>query len=124
MSAKLDELAQAAPPGRQSHLGETEHDADYEQPASKSKRAPAPSAAAAQGARSAGQRSKSARNAAAIKAKADKEDEGDEHSDRSAEGSTDEEEDQDGSVHVGKDDSSVEDHKTLSWPPRRPPRKK
>lgn len=42
VSSKLDKLAQAEPTERQSHLGETEYDHDYEDPAAKSSKSSEP----------------------------------------------------------------------------------
>lgn len=42
VSSKLDEMAQAEPTERQSHLGETEHDHDYEEPPAKSSKSSKP----------------------------------------------------------------------------------
>ena len=122
VSAKLDELAQIAPPGRESHLGETEHDADY-QPKSRKASAPSyathtksPSAAAAQ-------RPKPARKSAARKVKSDKEDSNGDHGGESAEESSDSEEEHKTQIHAGTNDSLLNSNTTLSWP-KRLPRKK
>ena len=122
VSAKLDELAQIAPPGRESHLGETEHDADY-QPKSQKASAPSyakhsksPSAAAAQ-------HPKPARKSAARKVKRDKEDSNGDHGGESAEESSDSEEEHNTQMHAGTNDSLLNSNTTLSWP-RRLPRKK
>ncbi|KAL0034814.1 hypothetical protein WJX77_008386 [Trebouxia sp. C0004] len=93
VSAKLDELAQIAPPGRESHLGETEHYADYQQ---KSQKASAPSASVANHAKSpsaaAAQHPRPARKSAASKVKTDKEGKNGDDWGESAEESTDPEE--------------------------------
>jgi len=124
VSAKLDELAAAPPPERESHLGETEHDADYEEPAAKSskpKEAAGSVAASEPDSAAAAQPTKSAGSAARKAAKDDKGDESNDYWGKSAEGITDEEEDRKQKLHVGQDDSLLDDR--LSWP-KRPPRRK
>ena len=122
VSAKLDELAQIAPPGRESHLGETEHDADYQPKSQKAsapsyaKHAKSPSAAAAQ-------HPKPARKSAARKVKSDKEDSNGDHGGESAEESSDSEEEHNTQMHAGTKDSLLNSNTTLSWP-KRLPRKK
>ncbi len=124
VSAKLDELAQTAPPGRESHLGETEHDADYQH---KSQKASAPSASDAKHAKphsaAAAQPPKPARRSAASKVKTDKEDGNGDYWGESAEESTDMEEEHNSQTHAGTNDNLLHRHKTLSWP-KRLPRKK
>ncbi len=123
VSAKLDELAQTAPPERESHLGETEHDADY-QP--KSQKASAPSASDTKHAKSpsaAAQHPKPARKSAARKVKSDKEDGNGDDKGMSAEDSSDSEERHDTQTQAGTNDSLPHSQTALSWP-KRLPRKK
>ena len=124
VSAKLDELAQTAPAGRESRLGETEHDADY-QP--KSQKASAPSASDAKHTKSpsaaAAQHPKAARKSAARKVKIDKEDDNGDNWGESAEESTDSEERNSTQMHAGTNNSLLHSHTALSWP-KRLPRKK
>ena len=124
VSAKLDELAQIAPPGRESHLGETEHDTDY-QP--KSQKASAPSASDAKHAKSpsaaAAQRPKSARKSAARKVRSDKEDDDGDDRGESDEESSDSQERHNTQMRAGTNDSLPHSQTTLSWP-KRLPRKK
>ena len=124
VSAELDELAQTAPPGRESHLGETEHDADYQQ---KSQKASAPSASDAKHAKSpsaaAAQHPKPARKSAARKVKTDKADRKGDDRGESAEESTDSEKRHKTQKQAGTNDSLLNSHTTLSWP-KRLPRKK
>jgi len=117
VSAKLDELAQTAPPGRESHLGETEHDADYQL---KSQKASAPSASDAKHATlpsaAAAQHPNPAQKSAARKVKTDKEDGNGGHWGESAEESTDSEERHNTQTQAGTNDSLLHSHTTLSWP--------
>ncbi len=120
VSAKLDELAETAPPGRESHLGETEHDADY-QP--KSQKASAPSASDAKHAKSlsaaAAQHPKPARKSAARKVKSDNEDGHGDKRGESAEKSTDSEERLNTQTQAGTNDL-LHSQTMLSWPKRLP----
>ncbi|DBA71329.1 TPA: hypothetical protein ACH3X2_011140 [Trebouxia sp. C0005] len=124
VSAKLDELAQAPPPGRESHLGETEHDADYQPEPQK---ASAPSASDAKHTKSpsagAAQHPKPARKSAARKVKTDKEDNNDDNWGETAEGSTDSDGRHSTQMHAGTNNSLLHSHTALSWP-KRLPRKK
>ena len=102
VSAKLDELAQTAPAERQSHLGETQHDADYQQPAAKPGKSSSAAVVSAK-------HKKSARVSAARKAKDDQEDESDEDGEKSVENDRVKMHDNAG--------SDVHDNR-LSWPKR------
>ncbi len=124
VSAKLDELAETAPPGRESHLGETEHDADY-QP--KSQKASAPSASDAKHTKSpsaaAAQHPKPARKSVARKVRSDKDDNNGDERGESDEESADLEERHNTQTQAGTNDSLLHSQTTLSWP-KRLPRKK